>query len=315
MKRDNINYLLVGGFVLSMLVILIVSLFKITGRGVATDPYYVLYSNITGIREGSTVTYGGYQIGQVEEIMPMRDGGVTRYKMQLGIKAGWRIPSDSVARIVTPGLLSDNQIDIEEGKSRSFLSPGDTIEGEAAISIKALLDSVVFEINDLSENNIKPLISNINQHVDSIGGELDTSIPQITQNINRLLAGFQQSADRLAKLLGNQNQAHIANLLQNFETMTTNLVNLSSGFDKVTGQLNNLLQNSNSILAGNNENIRHTVVELRNSMDTISQSINGIVYNLEMTSRNMNEFSRRIREHPGILLRGQPPEDKGVAQP
>src|SRR5690606_12377129 len=115
MKRDNINYLLVGSFVLLAFLVLLVLLYRITGRGTDTEAYFVSYENVTGVSVGTAVTYGGYQVGRVEQITPNRDNARTEYRLRLAIREGWEIPSDSVARIVSPGLLSENIIDIAEG--------------------------------------------------------------------------------------------------------------------------------------------------------------------------------------------------------
>lgn len=79
MKKENINYLAVGSFVLTMLAVLLITLFKITGQDFKGDPYYVRYTNITGIDEGSVVTFGGYSVGNVEEVIPERSAGKTLY--------------------------------------------------------------------------------------------------------------------------------------------------------------------------------------------------------------------------------------------
>ena len=310
MKQDNVNYLMVGVFVLAMLVVLMAALYKLTGRSSDTEPYYVLFSDITGIHPGSVITYGGYQIGQVEKIVPQRANGKTHYRAELNIQTGWEIPSDSVARIVSPGLLADNQIDILEGESKNSLPPGSAIKGESASSLMSLLDSVANEVKDLSQGNIKPLINNLNNRVNTIGDNLDSTIPELTRNLNQLIGRFNNNADQLAVLLGDDNQKHINNLFNNADTISQHLMNLSKGFNKASAQLDKLLENSNATLKNNQKDIRHSVVELRKSMEIVSQNIDSIVYNLGAASRNMNEFSREIRSNPGVLLRSKTPQDQ-----
>ena len=70
MKRDNINYLMVGSFVLAMGVALVVLLFAITGRSGPIDTYYVVYDNVAGLNFGTGVFFEGYRIGQVEAVTP-----------------------------------------------------------------------------------------------------------------------------------------------------------------------------------------------------------------------------------------------------
>src|SRR5882724_5950436 len=71
-KRDNVNYLMVGIVVLAGFVLLLVALFIMTGRSGASTAYYTHYRNVTGLRYGAPVFYEGYRIGQVSAITPER---------------------------------------------------------------------------------------------------------------------------------------------------------------------------------------------------------------------------------------------------
>jgi phospholipid/cholesterol/gamma-HCH transport system substrate-binding protein len=314
MRKDNVNYLLVGSFVLLMFGVLLVLVYRITGRQADTDTYYVRYGNISGVKVGTAVTYGGYQIGQVDEVEPVRAKGRTRYRLSLAIKAGWQIPEDSVARIVSPGLLSSNIIDIREGKSTASLRPGARINGQEEVSIMTVLNSMAFELKDLSDHSIKPLLNNLNRQVATVGTDLRRRIPEITASTSQLLARLNRSAERLNDVLGDENRSHVNNVLANADKVSRNLANLSSEFARVRDQLDRLLRNSNQLLDHNRKDIRASVVALRTSLDTVSRNINTVVYNLRSTSRNMNEFSREIRANPGLLMGGTPPRDDKVSE-
>lgn len=309
MKRDNVNYLLVGVFVLAAFFATLVVLYRITGRDTDTEPYYVRYDNITGVSVGTTVTYGGYQVGQVEQITPKRDNGRTEYRLRLGIREGWEIPADSVARIVSPGLLSENIIDIAEGDSRRVLAPGATLRGQEQVSVMSLLNSMAYELKDLADTRIKPLLENLNQRVESIGGELDESIPRLTANANALLEQLSAGAAGLQELFSEENRDRVSNVLENTERVSRNLAQLSEGFGEVRADLDRLLEGSNALLEENRGDLREAVVALRRSMEVVSSNIDSIVYHLQSSSRNMNEFSRQIRQNPGLLLGSQPPRD------
>ena len=315
MRKEGFNYLLVGLFVLGMFLLLLVVLYRITGRDADTDAYYVQYDNITGIAVGTMVTYGGYQIGRVEEITPVRERGNTRYRLHLGVRRGWEIPADSVARIVSPGLLSDNQVNIVEGDSDTLLTPGDQVRGQEEVSMMSLLNSMAYELTDLSHSSIKPLLENLNRQVYDIGTGLNQSVPRITAEATALLQSLNRSADGLRQMLGTGNQRRVSKVLENAEHLSTNLAALSERFDSVRGELDQLLKNSNAMLNENRDDIRQTVRDLRKSLDTVSRNIDVIVYNLESSSRNMDEFSRQIRRNPGLLLTNQPPDDPDGGRP
>ncbi len=314
MKQDNINYLAVGMFVLTMIALLIVTLARITGGTDDTETYFVQFSNISDINKGSAVTFGGFQIGFVEDIIPERESGKTRFRLQLAVRRGWPIPADSLARIMAPGLLADNQIDITEGTETHHLNPGDTIKDEAATGVIAVLDKMSSEISDLSENNIKPLLRNINSHIDIIASDLTTHIPEITENVNTVLVQFNENATRLSQLLNSKNQQHIANLLANADLASQDVSTLIHGFNESNTLLNQVLNRSDNLISENRDDIRSAIVNLRVSLEVVAQNIDAIVFNLESASRNTNEFTRQIRENPSVLLSGSPPPNKDAAR-
>ena len=85
MKRENINYIVVGSFVVVMLVAFFVVMYQVTGRSGPTEQYFVMYSNVTGVKYGTPVLYEGFQVGQVEQIQPVRESGKTRYQLTLAV--------------------------------------------------------------------------------------------------------------------------------------------------------------------------------------------------------------------------------------
>lgn len=316
MKKDNVNYLLVGSFVLVMFAALLVLLYRITGRQADTETYYVTYGNISGVQVGTAVTDGGYQIGQVQAVLPVRSGGRIRYKLALAVRSGWRLPADSVARIVSPGLLSAHIIDVREGNSAHSLQPGGEIASQEPVNIMTVLGSMAYELKDLSDNSIKPLLHNLDRQVGRIGSDLGKRIPQLTAHADALLVRLNRSADNLNALIGKKNRTHLNHVLANAETVSANLAQLSRQFDSVRRELDRLLASSNRMVAANQADIRGSIVALRTSLDTVSRNITGIVQNLDATSRNMSEFSRQLRNNPGLLLRSTPPPpDKDSEQP
>lgn len=321
MRQDNINYFMVGSLVLAALAVLIIVLLQLAGQSGESDRYYVEYSNVTGVQHGSAVTYGGYQIGQVESILPVSDSGQTSFRIEMAVQKGWKIPEQSIARIVSPGLLADPQIDILAGNSHNYLPVGTILEGREAANLFAALDSVAYEIKDLSQNNVKPLIQSlshridsISSRIDSIGGNIEASVPQVTSSIEMLINNLNQSAVQLQRVLSPDNQQHITNFVSNADHMSKNLVSISASFDKNIAQLDQLLESSTAIFDQNSSDIRQTVMSLRDALTVVSENIENIVYNINTASRDLSEFSHQIRANPAVLLGSNPPVDKAEAK-
>lgn len=302
MKQDHINYFAVGVFVLLSLLVLMVAVYRITGRASDVDEYFVELHNVSGIRTGSPVTYAGFQIGQLGGITPVRDHGRIRYRLQLLVKAGWTIPKDSTATIVTPGLLAEKQIDISEGKSRSYLKPGQTITGVEAMDMFKLARQMSSQFQQLSDHGLKPLLDTINR-------EITTTVPALTQQTSQLLTRLNASAERLLTLMQNMDDKRVNTIVANTDTMTNNLLKVSERLNVASAEVTKLLHSTSSLMNQNNKDLRKAILDLRTSMDVVADNINSVVDHINSTSRNMSEFSRQIRDNPGVLLRGKPPKD------
>jgi len=322
MRRENINYIVVGIFVLIMMALLLVVLYQVTGRSGPADEYYVAYKNVTGMKYGTPVLYEGYQIGQVTQIKPIRDKNKTRYLLDLDIKKDWKIPSDSVAAVVASGLLSAITIDIKEGTSRTMLKPGDTLKGREATSIFDTINEVATDISELSKEGVRPLIDNINTHINKIGSQLTDLISddikpmmerlddEVVTDLKDLFARLIVSADRLQKFLNEENQENVLQFLENVETASGSLNELLENLDGTRIVINDILGKIDHIVDENDENIHASISDLQKSLEVVSQNINSIVHNIEGSSRNINELTREVRENPSLILKSSPQPEK-----
>ncbi len=309
MKKDHINYFAVGSFVLAMLVLLIASLLYISGQGDATDTYHVSYADISGIHNGTTVTYGGYKIGKIENVEPVRNAEGTRYHITLAVRNGWTIPSDSSAQIASPGILAEKTIEIREGKSKTMLSPGDEIKGLPAIDMMAMLNRLSGEFEELADGDIRPLISKLSHYLNNIGGDLNQKIPDITKGADVLLASLNESAVRLNKLINSENRQHLHSLFKNANEMSESLITLTRHLNNTGEKVDHLLSQSHRLLDDNSGDIRQAVIDMRESLEILSQNMNAIVHNMNASARNMNEFTHELRRNPSIIINSKPPAE------
>lgn len=302
MKRDQINYFAVGLFVLLALALLMVVMFRITGRSANVDTYYVELKNVSGIRNGSPVSYAGYQIGQIAAIAPVRNTQGTRYRLELVLNKGWSIPVDSTAQIVTPGLLAEKQIDISEGASAGMLKPGALIGSVEAADMFQLVSDVSAEFRKLSDQGLKPLFDTLNR-------EITQTVPAMTQQTTSLLTQLNASAARLLKLMETMDDKRVNAIVGNTETVTTNLLDVSQQLTQSAGRIDSILSNTSTMVGENGHDLRQAILDLRASMGVVAENINSIVYHIDSTSRNMNEFTRQLRDNPAVILNSKPPVD------
>ena len=314
MRRDTINYTVVGVFVLGLFALFLVVLYQITGRSGPTDNYYVNYGNVEGIKYGTPVLYEGYQIGQVEAVEPERSGGGTRFRITLGVTRGWQIPEDSIAEVVKSGLLSAVAIDIQEGQSSKPLAAEKFITGKEATDIFSAVNDVAADIRSLSRDNIRPLLDNLNEQVTVLSADLRGLIgesvrPILDENVTQLLEKLDASASRLSRILSDENQEHIQEMLNNLSSASGNAEQLLADLQGTRQSLDTLLTDVNAVVDSNDEDLRAAVKDLQKSLYVVGQHIDAVSHHMEGSSRNMHEFTRQLRENPGVLLRGKAPEE------
>ncbi len=302
MKQDNINYFAVGLFVIGATLILFFALYKITGGGGQTDDYYVEIKNVSGIREGSPVTYAGFEIGQLAAIEPVRKDGQTRYRLTLLVKSGWPIPADSIAQVMTPSLLGEKQIDIAEGKSAQLLKIGGTLRGKEAADMFAIIEDIASEFQKLSEESLKPLMNSFN-------AEFAGKLPRLVEQTSTLLANLNKSAAELQGLLSTVDQKRVEGIMANAHQVTENLLAVSEKLDSAAAEVDKLVNTTSSMMDANNEDLRKALLDLRTTMGVIEENMGSIMYNIDASSRNLNEFSRQLRDNPSIILNSKAPED------
>lgn len=307
LKRDTINYTLVGAVVVVALALLLVGLALITGRSVASDDYLVRYRNVTGLRYGAPVFYQGYRIGAVAGVTPERDATGTRYKVTLAIRHDWPIPADSPARLQSSGLLADVSIGIREGASRQMLKPGGELKGEEGGDIFAAMNDLASEVSTLARTQISPLIQTLSTRVDSITGTLDKSAPLIMDQTRILLDRMNKASAALNDVLKPENRAAVGAILGEVRNLSGELRKTRATLDQAVGDLAGIARD-------NRPDLRRSVQDLGSVLQSLSSRMDVITRHLESSSRNLDEFSREIRKSPNRLIIA-PKADKLESEP
>lgn len=311
MKRETINYTLVGSFVLLMLAVLLYGLYRVTGHQRKQDTYYTSFANVAGISEGSTVSYEGYPVGNVTSIAPVARDGKTRYRLTLNVKSGWQVPEDSTASVSASGLLSTPVIEIRQGESAKLLAPESEIRSADSAGLYQAMSGLIGELSSLTEGGIKPFVEQLNHRVGRIGDTLEQDLPALTAELKSALARLNRAASALESLASGENRERVASMLGNADQTAANLARLTADLEGTRAALDELLADSRGVVAGSRQDIRASLAELRQTV----QRVNGMLYQLEGASRNMNEFSRQIRSNPAALIQGRPAADEAEAKP
>jgi phospholipid/cholesterol/gamma-HCH transport system substrate-binding protein len=105
----------------------------------------------------------------------------------------------------------------------------------------------------------------------------------------------------------------VRSILANTEKATKD-ASAAAGEVKELGQkLQKLADQVNDMIGDNRKNVDKSLANLEYILRSVAQNIDSITRNIDGTARNMSEFSRLIRQNPGLLLNGGSPEaDQGL---
>ena len=100
------------------------------------------FTNVSGLKKGSTVEIAGVQVGKVSKIY------LDNYQafVELMINPGIKLQEDAIASIRTQGIIGDKYVKISPGGAEDYIPPdGLLTETESAVDIEELISKYIFE--------------------------------------------------------------------------------------------------------------------------------------------------------------------------
>ena len=114
--------------------------------------FYAQYDYVNGLVAANPVSIKGLKVGQVRKLyFSKKDPG--KIVVELVIENDYPIPKNSVAKIVSTGLIGSKEIEISLGDSKLVLKSGDTLQ---ALTEATLGEEVNRQILPLKKKGRKP---------------------------------------------------------------------------------------------------------------------------------------------------------------
>jgi phospholipid/cholesterol/gamma-HCH transport system substrate-binding protein len=143
MKRFDLE-LMVGLFIIAGIICLgylSIKLGKMEVLGGKGYEVYAIFSNIGGLKTGSSIEIAGVEVGRVKSI------SLENFQAHVVLNLPWsvQIQEDAIASIKTRGLIGEKYIEITPGGSGKIMKAGDRIrETQPAVDLEELISNFVF---------------------------------------------------------------------------------------------------------------------------------------------------------------------------
>jgi len=299
----------VGAFVLGCFSVLAFTLIYLINAqlGVHTVPYRTYLRYAGGLEAGTSVLFGGIDVGKVTAVRPAASDP-TRIEILLEVKEHTPLNEKSVAKLGLVSVMSGAALSITTGSNDAQrLVPGSTIPSQEAAS----LDEITGKMAVVADN--------ANGLITEVRGELHG----ISGDARRLLAN-------LNTVTGTPNQQRLRAVLDNVNEM---LATERPKIDRLTDQLNALsqhaddtIQNVNGTVSDVREPVRKDLAELQSTLLQAKQlladmqvlvrandyKIDDTIENLRTATQNLDELTDSVKQRPWSLIRVKQPEDRKV---
>jgi phospholipid/cholesterol/gamma-HCH transport system substrate-binding protein len=142
--RGNLLETVMGALVLVVAALFLYFAFS-TSQLRAVPGYELIadFERVDGIREGGDVRISGIKIGSI--IAQTLDTKTFLARLRMSIDPSVKVPDDTVAEIVSAGLLGDKYLSLVPGGSETLIPPGGQIKyTQSSVTLENLIGQMIF---------------------------------------------------------------------------------------------------------------------------------------------------------------------------
>jgi len=281
-----------GIFLIGTAVLLVVVIFALVGKKIFTKkvPYFTrLSETVSGLELGTPVKQNGVDVGNIIAILT-DTSDIRRSVVRFEVTKGTPVKADMVASMGSYGITGLKYLELTGGSySAQDVPPGGEVRSELstigmltqrADSIAYKIDRLLGNVLALTESQGRAQLEKLVNSSVNLAGSLDS----LTADIARIRPGRRIDA-----------------ILADAEGATSALK------DKIKkAEIDETVHEYRKLAEGAGDVAQKMDITVLRVQEDLSQSMN----NLKETMKNMNAFSRQIRENPSVLLRSEEKQER-----
>jgi phospholipid/cholesterol/gamma-HCH transport system substrate-binding protein len=311
----------VGTFVIVCVLLLGVTVYYVGNEqwGSHLTPYTTYLRYAGGVAAGTEVLFGGISAGRVTAVRAWKQDP-TLIEIALDVKEGTPVNEKSIARLGSVSLMSNPAVSITTGAHDAPpLRPGQVIRSQESVSI----DDMTRKLSGIADNaadliiqvqgelkgitkQAQTLLTNLNE---TTGPTNRKQIAEILKQVNSMVAQESPKIDRIAdqvllitrdadsaiKKVGpllDHTDATVADVNSTIDPIRQDLAQLNTAMEQAKG----LIASVQTVVRGNDDNIRETIENLR------------------VATENLDQLTDQVKRRPWSLVRIRQPKDRKVPQ-
>jgi phospholipid/cholesterol/gamma-HCH transport system substrate-binding protein len=249
---------------------------------------------VIGLVAANSVSIKGMKVGQVKTLyFSKKDRG--KIVVELIIENDYPIPRNSLAKIVSTGLIGSKEIEIELGDSKELLENGDTLKALTEATLGEEVNRQLLPLKKKAENLISSIdtVATIVQSL--LNKDTRDNLIEAIEHVKDALQNLAHTTYNIDTLVETQRK-HLASIISNVESISTNL---RQNNDKIKNILTNFSNISDSLAKANIPVIFNNVNRIISDLDLAIVKINkgegtmGLLLNDE---KLYNEVTKAAKE-------------------
>jgi len=299
----------VGAFVLGCFAVLAFTVIYLMHAQFSGDtvPYRTYLRYAGGLEPGTSVLFGGINVGKVTGVRPWASDP-TKIEILLAVKQKTPLNEKSVAKLGLTSVMSGASLSITTGSNDAKrLPPGSSIQSQEAAS----LDEIAGKMATVADN-ANGLIVQARGELEGISGDARTLLANLNTVTGKPTQQKVQAVlDRVNGMLATEGPK--------IDHISDQLIALSQHADDT-------IQNVNGTVTDVREPIRKDLAELQNTLQQAKQllsdmqvmvrandyKIDDTVENLRTATDNLDQLTDSLKQRPWSLIRIKQPKEREV---
>ncbi len=250
--------------------------------------YYASFSDVTGLTVATPVTINGYKVGQVTDIQYQYDKP-GQIAVEIDMDKNFKLTKGSKLQLST-SVLGTAMLTVDMAPGNEFISNTDTIPGERAGDLMAELSTDVIP----AVIDMLPKLNSILAHVDTL-----VSNPALEKSITRL-DGVSRNLEVLSKNLA-VTSGKIDPVIANAGDITADLAQISGDLKVLSAELKNIpLKETMQNVETTTSNLAQITGKVNSKDSSLGMLLNdkGLYNHIDATIVSLDSIIVDLRKNP-----------------
>jgi len=290
MNKKKLNYAVLGFFVVIGLALFVIAIFLIGNRNnmfSKTISARAIFNNVTGLMDGSKVTFNGISVGTIKYINILPDGHI-ELLMEIKKSEVKFIKKDSKVMLISEGLVGNKVIQISAGSMESPpIDDGDLMQSVEPISMETIMDNLNnVSINaDKLTNEIFEISAKVNRGDGTLGQLLNNT--SLYYKIDSILYSLNNFSYRL-NLIGGTVGTMVDKMSYKLDTLAYAINVITQNISEISTKINSSQSLVGTLFTDTTfaNNIKQSVENIKTTTSNLEQGALSLSQNMEALKHN-----------------------------